>query len=73
MQEEETQKVVVHASGCACDGRQKGYVCIVRVLFGVSRVSCALDLTRVCEAPFLDRPGRLPLWQGSKREEAGLP
>ena len=33
----------------------------------------ALDLRRGYEAPFLDRPGRLPLWQGSKREEAGLP
>ena len=32
-----------------------------------------LDLRRVCDAPFLDRPGRLPLWQGSKREEGGLP
>ena len=28
---------------------------------------------RVYEAPFLDRPGRQPLWQGSKREEGGLP
>ena len=32
-----------------------------------------LDLKRVYEAPFLERAGRLPLGQASKREEAGLP
>jgi len=36
-------------------------------------VELTLDLRRVYEAPFHNRPGRLPLWQGSKREEAGLP
>ena len=33
----------------------------------------SLELNRVCEAPFLERAGRLPLGQASKREEAGLP
>ena len=31
-----------------------------------------LDLKRGYEAPFLERAGRLPLGQASKREEAGL-
>ena len=46
------------------------------MLITASRVPCTgeltLDLSRVYEAPFLDKPGRLPLWQGSKREEAGI-
>ena len=37
-----------------------------------STAPSSLGLRRVYEAPFLDRPGRLPLWQGSKREEAGI-
>ena len=36
-------------------------------------VELTLDLRRVYEAPFHDRPGRLPLWQEAKREEAGFP
>ena len=36
------------------------------------RSARTLDLRRVYEAPFLDRPGKQPLWQGSKREEAGI-
>ena len=31
-----------------------------------------LDFRRVYEAPFLERAGRLPLGQASKREEAGI-
>jgi len=39
---------------------------------GLRLDSMTLDLRRVCEAPFLERPGRLPLGQGSKREEAWI-
>ena len=30
--------------------------------------ACVYDLKRVCEAPFLERAGRLPLGQACKRE-----
>ena len=40
---------------------------------GYAGPSSSLDLRRGYEAPFLERAGRLPLGQASKREEAGLP